>query len=282
MERALGRLEPASNGARRSRRTLRERLRSREPVYGAWTSLAHPSIPEIFTRTGVDFIGIDLEHSTINQAEAQRMIAASQAGGAACLPRLTSDDTDQIERLLDSGADGLIAPNVSTMAHLEHVVAACKYPPAGKRSYGIARGQGYGFEFGPYTTRWNEQGILIIQIESVQGIEAVETLLAHEGVDGVMIGPYDLSGSLGIPGELSHPRVAEACRRVLDVCQKRGKACGTQLIEPTGESVRDAFGLGYTFVVLASDVFILWKWSERMQTLIQATVQMPVGGEATT
>ena len=246
-------------------RSVAEALRARAPLLAAWTSLGHPSITEIFAKAGVDFIGIDLEHSTISQEQAQRIIAAAQAGGVACLPRISSHNGEQIRRLLDSGADGRIVPNVSRLVELERIVAWSKYPPLGARSYGVARAQGYGASFDAYVKHWNERSALIIQIESIQGVEAAEALLASPAVDGVMIGPYDLSGSLGLPGELDHPRVQQACARLVEACRRHRKACGTQVIDPTPEHVAAAFGRGYTFIVLASDVFILWKWSDRMR-----------------
>src|SRR3989338_4591777 len=139
-------------------RAMRRKIFSAKTrALGAWTSLVHPSITEIFTRAGVDFIGIDLEHSTISQEQAQRIIAAAQAGGIACLPRVASHNGEQIKRMLDSGADGVIVPNVSSREEVEKLIDWCKYPPAGQRNYRIARAQGYGRGFGPYVGRWNEQ-----------------------------------------------------------------------------------------------------------------------------
>jgi 2-dehydro-3-deoxyglucarate aldolase len=216
----------------------------------------------------VDFVGIDLEHSTISQEQAQQIIAATHGAGAACLPRVASHNGEQIKRLLDSGADGVIVPNVSTPDEVARIVAWVKYPPVGERSYGVARAQGYGRTFESYVTTWNDYSTVIIQIESIQAVDAIDKLLSHDAVDGVMVGPYDLSGSLGIPGQLTHPRVVAACRRVVEACRETGKACGTQIVDPTLENVSEALEIGYTFVVLASDVFLLWKWGERMQALM--------------
>lgn len=244
------------------------RFRSRALLFGAWTSLGHPSITEIFTRMGIDFIGIDLEHSTISQEQAQRIIAASQAAGVPCLPRVPSHNGEQIRRLLDSGADGIIVPDVRTATEVEQIVSWCTYPPVGKRGYGVARAQGYGFDFDAYTACWNDRSVLLIQIESTEGADAAGRLLENPSVDGMMVGPYDISGSLGIPGQLDHPRVQQACAKVLEACRKAGRACGTQVVEPTSEQVDAAFRAGYTFVILSSDVFLLWKWSARMKELI--------------
>ena len=242
-------------------------------VFGAWTSLGHPSITEVFARACVDFIGIDLEHSTISQEQAQRIIAAAHAGGVACLPRVSSHNKEQIARLLDSGADGVIVPGVSTSGQVAQIVNWCKYPPVGARSFGVARAQGYGFTFDEYVAGWNARSTVVIQIESIQAVDAIEELLRFDAVDGVMIGPYDISGSLGIPGQLGDPRVTRACARVIKACQRQQKACGTQVIDPTDARVRAALDAGYTFIVLASDVFLLWKWSERMQAMIGAVRQ---------
>lgn len=248
---------------------LKQKLRNREKVFAAWTSISHPSITELFARSGADFIGIDIEHSTISQEQSQRIIAASQAGGTLCLPRIASHNLEMIKRLLDSGADGIIVPMVSTGEEVERLVSWCKYPPTGCRSFGISRGQGYGFDFDEYTSTWNDISSLIVQIESVEGVKNIEAILSNKDVDGVMIGPYDLSGSLGVPGQLEHPSVIEAANKVIRACADSGKGCGTQVIEPNVDSLEGAFEAGYTFVVLASDIFVLWKWSERMDALIQ-------------
>ena len=250
------------------RAAVKRRLRERTPVFAAWTSLGHPSITEIFAATGVEFVGIDLEHSTITLGEAQRIIAAAHAGGVACLPRIASHNGEHIKRLCDAGADGVIVPMVSTPAEVQRVVEWTKYPPLGRRSYGVASAQGYGAGFEEYAKTWNEQSTIVIQIESMTGVEAVEELVTHPAVDGAMIGPYDLSGSLGIPGQLDDARVTDACARVVEACRKSGRACGTHLVDPTEAEVTAAFQAGYTFVVLASDVFVLWKWSERARRLV--------------
>lgn len=250
------------------RYNLKSRLRGRQRLFGAWTSLSHPSIAEIFARSGVDFVGIDIEHSTISLEQSRQIISVCQGSGIPCLPRIASHNMEMIKRLLDAGADGIIAPMVSTPQEAERLISWCKYPPQGKRSFGIARAQGYGFDFSGYVKNWNESFSMIVQIESVEGAENIEKILSYGEIDGVMIGPYDISGSLGIPGQLDHPRVLEVCKHIISACAKYNKACGTQLVEPDERNVKDAFSAGYTFTVLASDIFLLWKWSERMRGLI--------------
>ena len=240
----------------------------KKTLFGAWISLEHPSIAEIFTASGVDFVGVCMEHTTISQYEAQRLIAAVQAGGSLCLPRVASHNREQIVQLLDSGADGIIVPNVKRRSEVEKIIEWCKYPPIGKRGFAVGRAQGYGFDFEQNCQTWNQRSSIIIQIESIEGVEAAEELLSHEHVNGAMVGPYDLSGSLGIPGQLEHPRVKEACTHVVEVCRRLGKGCGTQIIDPNETSVEKTLEEGFDFVVLASDIFLLWKWSEHMRALM--------------
>lgn len=251
------------------RHHLKKQLEERRKVFGAWTSFGHPSISEVFSRLGVDFVGIDLEHSTISLEQAQQIIAVCHGSGTLALPRIASHNMEMVKRVLDSGADGIIAPMVSHPSEVEKLIGWCKYPPIGQRSYGVATAQGYGFDFEDYTRSWNESSTLIIQIESIQGVENVEELLNFEEVDGAMIGPYDISGSIGVPGQLDHPDVKEACKRVILACKRTGKSCGIHLVEPSLNSVQNAFSDGYTFVVLASDLFVLWKWGANMKDLIK-------------
>ena len=254
-----------------TRQALKTKLINRKPLFAGWTSLGNPQVTEMLVRSGVDFLGVDIEHSTISQEQSQRIIAACHASGVPCLPRFATHNPEAIKRMLDSGADGVIVPIVETAKQVEKLIEWVKYPPLGKRGYGIARAQGYGYDFEEYTSSWNESSILIIQIESITAVEDIETLLQFDEVDGVMVGPYDISGSLGIPGQIDHAEVRESGQRVVEVCEKYGKACGTQDIDPTPESFQTALSSGYTFVALASDVFILWKWGERMQKLIEVS-----------
>lgn len=251
---------------------LKEKIRSRKPAFGAWTSLSHPQITEIFSRAPFDFVGIDIEHSTISLEQSGRIIAAAQSNGVCCLPRIASHNMESIKRLLDTGADGLIVPMVNTYEEAQNLVAWSKYPPLGKRNFGVARAQGYGFDFDKYIREWNESSTLIIQIESIEAVQNIEKMLSLENVDGAMVGPYDISGSLGVPGQLEHPKVREACEVVVQACKKFQKGCGTHLVEPDQKSIDDKLAQGFTFITLASDIFILWKWAERMGKLLSKNV----------
>ena len=139
----------------------------------------------------------------------------------------------------------------------------------GKRSFGVNRAQAYGFDFEEYINSWNQNSSFIIQVESVEAVENINSLLEFDEVDGVMIGPYDISGSLGVPGQLNHPKVIEASKKVINACKKFNKSCGTQLNDPNPKNINSLFELGYTFAILGSDLFVLWKWAEGMKKIMK-------------
>ena len=239
-------------------------------MFAGWVSYAHPSITETFARAGFDFIAIDMEHSTISIEQAQRIIAASQSEGVPCMPRPFSHSNDWFKPLLESGADGLLVQMVNTPEEVEAIVEHLKYPPVGNRSYGVNRAQAYGFDFDEYITSWNDSSSFIIQVESIQAVNNIDKLLDFNEIDGVMVGPYDISGSLGVPGQTNHPSVIEASKKVIAACERYGKSCGTQVADATPDSVYALFELGYTYAILGSDLFVLWKWAEQMKNMIES------------
>lgn len=248
---------------------LKLRLRSRELIFGSWVSFAHPSITEIFASHKFDFLAIDMEHGTINLEQAQRIIAASQYYKVPCLPRPVSHSNDWIKPLLESGADGLIAPMVNSEQELNSLADNVKYPPIGKRSFGVNRAQGYGSNFEAYVNNWNESSIFIAQIESQSAVENIKQIVSNPHLDGIMIGPYDLSGSLGVPGEKFHPLVKEAESKVIKACAERGISCGTQLSDFNSDSVNSALSMGYTFIIASSDLFVLDSWANSAEKVMQ-------------
>ncbi len=250
--------------------TLKNKLKNRDNLFVAWTSIADVQITEIFANAGFDLVGIDIEHGTASLAQCQRIIAAAQAAGSFCLPRIASHNMEMIKRLLDSGADGIIVPSVETTDEVKNIISWMKYPPLGKRSYGVNRAQNYGFNFDDYAKKWNGTSSLIIQIESIKAVKNIDALLAFDEVDGAMVGPYDISGSLGIPGKIEDPKVLEAGQVVVAACKKYGKSCGTQLVDYDINTVKDRIKLGYNFLVLSSDIFLLWKWSDATKSLIRS------------
>jgi 2-keto-3-deoxy-L-rhamnonate aldolase RhmA len=219
-------------------------------------------------KTNTDFIGVDVEHSATSFEQIQNIIISAQSSNVPCLPRIATHDNESIKRILDLGADGIIVPNVDTVDQINQIVKWMKYPPLGRRGYGIARAQGYGHNFDKYINNWNKKSILVIQIESIEAVNNIESLVSHNEVDGVMIGPYDISGSLGVPGKLFDPKVKKSCLKVLNACKKYKKSCGIQDSNPSDKSIKGFLKEGYSFIILSSDIFTLWKWTENINVIL--------------
>jgi 2-dehydro-3-deoxyglucarate aldolase len=150
---------------------------------------------------------------------------------------------------------------INSRSQAEDAVAAVKYPPTGKRSVGISRAQGFGPEFQDYVKRANDETIVIVQIEHKDAVSDVDAILAVTGVDAFIVGPYDLSGSMGIPGQLDDPQVQKALIKVAAAGKKAGVAAGIHVVYPEPDRVKDRFNEGYSLIAYGVDFIFLGESS---------------------
>jgi len=253
---------------------IKDKLRNNKPSIGSWMSMAHPSIAEILAMAGYEWIVIETEHTAIDVSEVLRLIIAIEQRGSIPLVRLAWVDPIQAKAVLDSGAAGVIVPMVNTKAEAELAVAMTKYPPMGSRGIGLARAQGYGVDFDKYVSRANEDLLLIVQIEHIDAVNNIEEILSVPGIDGTFIGPYDLSMSLGLPGQLSHPEVVAAKEKVLKATLKKGLAAGIHFVQPLTavDDCLKAIGEGYRFIAVGTDILFLGDNCRKMHTDIQRSI----------
>lgn len=249
---------------------IKNKIRNREFVCGGWVSFSDPGIAETFACAGFDFVAIDMEHTDISIQQAKNIIMACHARNVPCLPRPVSHNNDFIKPLLESGADGMFFPMVQDIEDIENLSRNFYYTPTGNRSYGVNRAHDFGLKFDTYVNNWNNRGVFIPQIESVTAVENIDNIVSHEAVDGVMVGPYDLSGSLGVPGQTTSKVVKEACQKVIAACKQHMKGCCTQIQTPTKESISESIKNGYTFIILGSDLFILSDWATKTSNLFKS------------
>lgn len=238
---------------------IKRRLRAGEVTIGSWMSMAHESIAEIIAMAGYDWIVVETEHTAIDNSEVLRLLIAIERRGAVPLVRLAWNDPIQAKAVMDSGAAGVLIPMVNSREEAERAVGAVKFPPAGYRGVGLARAQGYGQTFQEYVERNNEDSLVMIQIEHIDAVRQIDEIVSVPGVDGTFIGPYDLSLSMGIPGQLDHPDVAAASRRVLEATLARGLAAGIHLVHPHNavERLQQCVAQGYRFLALGTDILFL-------------------------
>ena len=237
--------------------TLKDKIKNKTLTLGSWLSLGHSSIAEIFAKAELDWLVIDLEHSVINISEAADLIRVIDLCGVAPLVRLTSNDPDQIKRMMDAGAHGIIVPMVKTVNEAINAVAATRYEPKGNRGVGLARAQGYGANFQEYLNWQNESVTIIVQIEHVDALKNVNDILDVDGVDGLIIGPYDLSASMGIPGQFDNKEFIEALDYIKKCAQQKNSIIGTHIVEPEHLRLKQAISEGYNFIAFSVDIRIL-------------------------
>jgi len=224
---------------------------------GTWITLAQPAIAEIMANSGFDWIAVDLEHSTITIREAEELIRIISLSDVIPLVRLTSNDSNQIKRVMDAGSSGVIIPMVKTVDDVKHAVDAVKYPPNGERSVGLARAQKYGNSFNEYIEWQKKESIVIVQIEHIDAVNNLEEIFKVDGVDGYIIGPYDLSASLGIPGEFEETVFINAMERIKKVASDFDVMGGIHIIEPEPEQLQQRINEGYKFIAYSLDIRML-------------------------
>jgi 2-dehydro-3-deoxyglucarate aldolase len=225
--------------------------------FGSWITLNNPSSAEIMADAGFDWLCVDMEHSVTDYTEAQQLILAIQSKGLKAFVRVGENNTRIIKRVLDAGADGIIVPSVNSAAEARKAVEAVKYPPHGKRGVGLARAQSYGFGFEQYLDGASKEIKLIVQIEHIDAIRELDVILQTEGVDGTFIGPYDLSGSLGKPGQWDEPDVKEALVIYEETVKKYDNWVGFHVIQPDYNLVNEKVAKGYNFIAFSLDVLYL-------------------------
>ena len=236
---------------------LKDKLRSKQLTIGSWISIGHTAIAEIMAKAGFDWLVIDMEHSAIGIEQCQELIRVIDLCGVASLVRVGANDALLIKRVMDAGALGIIVPMVNSPEEAKKAVSAVKYPPHGARGVGLSRAQGYGISFNEYKKWVEEESVVIVQIEHIEAVENLEKILAVKEVDAFIIGPYDLSGSLGVPGDLASERMLKALEKVKQVTAKTSAVAGYHVVPPQPELVEEKIKEGYTFIAYSVDFLFL-------------------------
>ncbi len=236
---------------------VKEALLNRKLTVGSWIQTGSPVSAEILSRAGFDFIGIDMEHSDIHVNEFASIARGMDAFGTLAFARVRENDTLAIRQVLDMGAQGIIVPMVDNAEDAKRAVQAAKYPPIGVRGFGYARANNWGVDFDEYAKKANDDIPVVVMIESKAAVDNIDEILDVDGVDGVFIGPYDMSGSYGLVGQPNHPVVIDACNRVAEACARHHKSAGRHIVIVTEEDVKRALEQGFTFLVLGTDINFL-------------------------
>lgn len=237
--------------------SLKKRIKAGELTLGSWITIGHPNVAEILANAGFDWLVIDIEHNPIDPAMVQTLLLTIQSKGVKAFVRVSKNEEVVIKQVLDAGADGIIVPMVCSKEDAIQAVNYAKYPPIGKRGVGLARAQQYGRQFEEYKQWVNDGLVVIAQIEHIDGINNLEEIISVPGIDGTIIGPYDLSGSMGMPGEFEKPVVKEALKRYIDVCKAHKFPMGFHVVNADPAKIQEKIDEGYTFVAYGTDFLFM-------------------------
>jgi 2-keto-3-deoxy-L-rhamnonate aldolase RhmA len=253
---------------------LKHKLKNGGLAIGTMISeIRNPNLAYMLGRCGFDFFVIDNEHGSYSPETVSDMIAAARGAGVFTIVRIPEIRREAILKPLDCGAAGLLVPQVDTADQAKEVMRHAKYPPMGNRGTALSRAHSLydNPDFEEYLSRTNEATFVAVQAESPQAIDNLESIAATPGVDAIFVGPADLSVSMGIPGQFSHPREIEAIERVVAVCRKQGIAPGMHMSD--FETLKHWIRKGMRFVTFSSDVDLLTRAAEKSISALRKAIQ---------
>lgn len=243
---------------------LKKALNEGKTVFGPFMKLSSPAIVEILAHAGFDFVIIDTEHGPLTVETAENLVRAAQLAGIDPVIRVTDNDPSKISRALDIGAHGVQVPQVSSRADAERTVRAAKFAPEGERGVCCyVRAADYSaFGKHKYFPSANENTLLLVHIEGLAGVENIDEILSTPGIDVIFIGPYDLSQSIGLTGQVDHPSVIAKAKEVVDKARAKNIAVGTFV--DTVEGAHKWQALGVQYISFAVDVGIFYEASKKI------------------
>ena len=243
-----------SQGLRDPNRLKRD-LAAGKVCIGATLTLASPVIAELYSHVGFDWLWFEMEHTSLSVENVLAMQQATNGAAVSTVVRVPWNDKTMIKRVLDTGPDGIIVPLVNSAEEAEAAVRAMKYPPWGERGAGLSRAQCYGLHMAEYMATADQEVVTILMIEHVKAVENIDAILAVKGVDSIMVGALDLSGSMGLLGKTDDPRVEDAIQTVLAAAKRVGMPCG--IITTAPEQANARIAQGFTNIILGIDVLFL-------------------------
>ncbi len=237
-------------------RSIREILKGGKPTIGSWMQLPNASVAEIMGDAGYDWVAIDLEHGAFSLHQLPDMFRALELGGTLPLVRLAQGHIKDCKQALDAGAGGVIVPMVESAEELQMVKDACCWPPAGTRGVGFSRAN----LFGKYFQAYQEEAqapLLVAMIENIKAVDQLDKILQVEGLDAILVGPYDLSASMGVTAQFDAPAFVSAMERILILCRKYGIPGGVHVVSPDPLLLKSRIDEGYRFLAYSIDSVFL-------------------------
>lgn len=237
---------------------LKRMLKEGKTAFGSFAACNSPDLIEIMGITGMDFVIIDTEHGPMSIESTQNLIRAAELRGMTPITRVTEGSESTILRSLDVGAHGIQVPQVNTKDKAQKIVEYAKYFPIGSRGLAMPRAADYGaMNALEYLERSNKETLIVTHCENKQCLEELDAIAAIPEIDVIFLGPFDMSQSLGIPGQVNHQMINDAAKKVVDVCRTHGKAAG--IFVGDGEQAKRRAAEGFQYVVIGLDITLFSK-----------------------
>lgn len=230
---------------------VKQQLGKGHPAIGQWISLPSPAIAELVSNVGLDWLVIDTEHGPADWETVENMVRAMKGTEVVPFVRVPANDPALIKKALDRGALGVVVPLVSTAAQATAAVVAAKFPPDGMRGVAGTRASRYGLDLSDYVAQWNQESLVICQLETPEAAQNAEAIAAVPGVDVLFIGPNDLSATLGVFRQFEHPDFKRAVDRILSAARAHGKTAG--IMASGADDALMWIERGFRFVSVSSD-----------------------------
>jgi 2-dehydro-3-deoxyglucarate aldolase len=240
---------------------FRNLLKLGKPSIGSWMQLPSSSVAEIMGDSGYDWIAVDLEHGSFSLHQLPDIFRALELGGTIPMARLTEGTPANCKQALDSGACGVIIPNIKSSNQLKSLIDSCQWPPSGNRGVGFSRANLFGKYFNSYKIQ-AQNPIVIAMIENISAVDSLEDILSTQGLDAILIGPYDLSGSMNITGNFNDDKFIRTIKYIRDLCKKHNVASGIHVVEADSNILSACIKDGYQFVAFSIDAVFLSKACE--------------------
>jgi 2-dehydro-3-deoxyglucarate aldolase len=243
-------------------RAIRKKLGQGKCTVGSWMQIPHGSVAEIMGAAGYDWVAVDMEHGSVGVAQLPDLFRALELGNTLPLVRVAEGAARECQQALDAGAGGIIVPNIKSADHLIAVRDACRWPPGGKRGVGFSRANLFGGNFRSYTQQ-AQAPLLVAMLEDVRALDELDSILAVEGLDAVLLGPYDLSASLHQTAKFDHPHYLRALKTILRKAQTFSIPLGIHVVEPSTTELKKRIRQGFRFLPFSMDSVLLREGLEQ-------------------
>jgi len=236
---------------------LKKILKDNKFNLGTWITISDPIIPQILSSANFDWMCVDLEHTSITLDQLKKIIISIENQNVVPLVRVGENNYNLIKRVMDIGAQGVIVPNINNALDAKAAIDAVKYPPKGKRGMGLYRAQSFGRSLKKYI-KWNDQeSIVVIQIESQEALDNIDEIFKLNELDAFFVGPYDLTASMGIPGEFDNIKYKNALKKILNSAKKNNITAGIHSVSTDYKQVKKYANQGFKMLGYSLDTIFL-------------------------